>query len=176
MALALRFRCALAGDIPALLELVQSAYRGEASRAGWTSEADLLDGQRTDADELRAIVSAVDGTRIVLACTDQAPLGSMLLKPAADHVYLGMIAVSPGLQGHGLGRALLAEAERITRSDGLPLRLRMTVIAQRSELIAWYVRRGYQVTGERSPFPYGEPRFGLPRRPDLCFETLEKLL
>ena len=90
--------------------------------------------------------------------------------------YVGMVSVEPTRQRDGLGRLLLTEAERVIRDElGLD-RARMTVIGQRSELIAWYGRRGYLPTGEREPFPYGEPRNGLPRRPDLYFEVLQKPL
>jgi ribosomal protein S18 acetylase RimI-like enzyme len=176
MASPLRFRRAQASDIPALLALVHRAYRGEASRAGWTTEADLLDGQRTNAGELHALSAGAEGTRIILGSTDDVPVASMLFAPEIAHVYLGMIAVCPARQAEGLGRQLLAEAERITRHERLPPRLRLSVIAQRDELIAWYVRRGFRPTGERAPFPYGEPSFGLPRRPDLYFVIFEKAI
>lgn len=155
--------------------MVESAYRGDASRAGWTTEADLLDGQRTDA---AAITELVRGqlTRIVLAHTAGALIGSVLLAEERDGVYLGMLTVRPSAQAQGVGRALLGEVERITRAERLGSRIRMTVIGQRSELIAWYARRGYLATGEHEPFPYGQPRFGLPRREDLYFAVLEKKL
>src|SRR5688572_32820421 len=87
-----------------------------------------------------------------------------------------MFAVEPALQASGIGRALLAELERRIEAEQSATRVRMTVIAQRTELIAWYQRRGYALTGEEEPFPYGQPRFGLPRRPDLGFVVLEKPL
>jgi ribosomal protein S18 acetylase RimI-like enzyme len=90
--------------------------------------------------------------------------------------YFGMFAVRPGLQGAGIGHALLAEAERIVREDWKLPQMRMTVIDLRDELIAWYQRRGYRRTGVFRPFPYGDPRFGIPRRNDLRFEVLEKPL
>jgi ribosomal protein S18 acetylase RimI-like enzyme len=87
-----------------------------------------------------------------------------------------MFAVRPGLQGGGIGRGVLAECERIARDEwGMPA-MRMTVITQRGELIAWYERRGYRRTGESKPFPYGDERFGIPKRDDLRFEVLEKSL
>jgi ribosomal protein S18 acetylase RimI-like enzyme len=173
----LRFRFAQTDDVPALLALVHSAYRGEASRAGWTTEADLLDGQRTDVRELNALVRGA-GTRILLAFDAGGLLvGSVMLAQAEDSVVnVGMLAVNPQLQKRGVGRALLHELEAAVQREQLGTRLQMTVIVQRSELIAWYERRGYHDTGETRPFPYGDQRFGLPRRPDLEFTVLEKRL
>ncbi|SCL51560.1 GNAT family N-acetyltransferase [Micromonospora chersina] len=168
-------RTARPADVAALVDLVESAYRGERSRAGWTTEADLLGGQRTDPDMVAEAVSSPagtilvveDGTEIVACCH---------LERRDDHVYFGMFAVAPGRQGGGLGRDLLAEAERHAREQWHSGEMRMTVITQREDLIAWYERRGYVRTGELSPFPYGDERFGVPLRPDLAFETLRKKL
>jgi ribosomal protein S18 acetylase RimI-like enzyme len=96
-------------------------------------------------------------------------------RPAAE-AYFGMFSVQPLRQGEGVGRQLLAEAERIARDDWAAAMMIMTVIAQRAELIAWYERRGYRRTGETEPFPYGNERYGIPRRPDLVFAVLAKPL
>src|SRR6476646_5066691 len=109
-----RFRFAGDDDIPAIVALVQRTYRGDASRAGWTTEADLLDGQRTDPAEVAELL-ADPRSRIVLAASDEGLLGSVLVKDEGDTFYIGMFAVRAGLQGQGLGRALLAEAERVGR-------------------------------------------------------------
>lgn len=167
------FRRATSADVPQIVALVERAYRGELSRAGWTTEADLLDGQRTDVEEIAGLCASSDA-RVLLALAGPELCGSVHLAPEPGGLYLGMLAVQPSLQGRGVGRALLDEAERILHDEQFGRRIRMTVIGQRSELIAWYVRRGYRVTGAREPFPYGQPRFGLPRRPDLYFEVLEK--
>lgn len=172
---AIAFRDATAGDVDAIVVLVTSAYRGEASRAGWTTEADLLDGNRIDPDVLRADI-ARDRSRVLLA----SQAGELV---ACAHVaiedgagYFGMFAVRPVLQGGGVGKAVLAEAERVARVDwGLPV-MRMTVIDVREDLIAWYERRGYRRTGIKKPFPAVDPRFGIPKRDDLRFEVLEKPL
>jgi ribosomal protein S18 acetylase RimI-like enzyme len=173
----LTFRRAQPSDVPAIVALVESAYRGEASRAGWTTEADLLDGQRTDAAEVSALIGReTEGTRLILGHAADELVCSALLAREGDAAYLGMIAVRPGRQGLGIGAALLAEAERVVRAEQLGTRLRMSVIAQRHELIAWYERRGFRQSGATEPFPYGDPRFGLPRRPDLYFRILVKEL
>jgi GNAT superfamily N-acetyltransferase len=171
------FRDATLDDVPAVVALVESAYRGDASRAGWTTEADLLDGQRTDADAVRDVVTA-SASRLLLAVDDDdVPLACCQLERRRDRVcYFGMFAVAPGHQGGGLGRAMLAEAERIAREEWASVTMRMTVIRQRGDLIAWYERRGYAATDEFEPFPYGEERFGRPRRDDLEFRVLTKPL
>jgi ribosomal protein S18 acetylase RimI-like enzyme len=171
----MQFRRAAAADVPAIVALVESAYRGPASRAGWTTEADLLDGQRTDADEVARLL-ADPANRILLVEGPDGLLGSVLVSDQGDAAYVGMFAVRPGLQGRGVGSALLAEVERLSRDELGRQAARMTVLAQRAELIAWYERRGYRRTGAREPFPYGEPRLGLPRRDDLVFEVLRKEL
>ena len=169
----LNYRDATADDVPAIVRLVTSAYRGEASRTGWTTEADLLDGERIDPGVLRADIER-PRSRVLLAERDGVLLACAHVAVEGDAGYFGMFAVRPDMQGAGLGNALLAEAERVVRDAwGLPA-MRMTVIDVRDELIAWYVRRGYRRTGIRKPFPYGDTRFGVPRRDDLRFEVLEK--
>jgi GNAT superfamily N-acetyltransferase len=181
--MAVTYRVAVDRDVPAVVDLVESAYRGERSKAGWTTEADLLDGQRTDADEVAAIVAAPNKLLVLATDTDTGAdagvdLIACCLIERRDHgrAYFGSFAVRPGMQGGGIGKGLLAEAERIARDDWACSVVEMTVIAQREDLIAWYVRRGYAVTGETRPFPYGDPRFGLPRRDDLHFAVVEKPL
>ncbi len=171
----LHFRHATPADIPALVELVTSAYRGDASRKGWTTEADLLDGQRIDPDVL---LIDIQRPRSSVLIADRDGDGDMVacVHVAEDHGagYLGMFSVRPDGQAKGLGSRVIVEAERHAREDlGLAL-MRMTVIDVRDELIAWYLRRGYRRTGIKKPFPYGDTRFGIPRRDDLRFEVLEK--
>lgn len=162
-------------DAAAVVALVESAYRGESSRAGWTTEADLLDGQRTDHDEVGALI-ADPCVALVLARQGGELAGSVAVRIDERQVaHIGMFAIRPALQGGGIGRALLAEAERVARARGARA-AEMTVIEQRVELLAWYARRGYLPTGETEPFPYGNPRFGLPRRDDLRFVVLAKPL
>lgn len=170
-----RFRPAALADIPTVVALVESAYRGDASRIGWTTEADLLDGQRTDADDVRTAI-ARDRSVVLLAEHDQRLVACAHVADEAGAGYFGMFAVIPTLQGGGVGKAVLAEAERIARDDWKLTAMRMTVIDVRAELIAFYERRGYARTGATKPFPYGDPRFGLPRRDDLRFAVLEKPL
>ncbi|MEU3819623.1 GNAT family N-acetyltransferase [Streptomyces sp. NPDC030392] len=169
------YRDAVEADVPALVELVESAYRGDASRAGWTTEADILDGQRTDPDGVRAVIST-PGSRLVAVERNGGLVACCQLERRGDAAYFGMFAVRPGLQGGGLGRRVLAEAERLARDEWGAREMHMTVISVRDELIAWYERRGYRRTGRTTPFPYGDERFGVPRRDDLEFELLVKEL
>lgn len=172
---ALNFRSAVEADVPELVKLVESAYRGEASRGGWTTEADYLDGQRTDENGVRQVISAPTAScSSSSARANSSPAASS--KHRGDHAYFGMFAVRPGLQGAGLGKEILAEAERRARETWQATEMRMTVVNVREELIAYYVRRGYRRTGELSPFPYGDARFGIPLRDDLAFELLVKPL
>ncbi|XRQ10122.1 GNAT family N-acetyltransferase [Actinomadura welshii] len=171
----LTFRAAAKGDVPALVALIERAYRGEASRAGWTTEADLLGGRRTDPEMVAAVVDDEAG-RMLVAEADGALVACCQLERRDGHAYFGMFAVEPGAQGGGLGRRVLAEAERLVRDEWGAEEMRMTVISAREELIAWYLRRGYVRTGQTSPFPYGDERFGQPKRDDLEFEVLAKKL
>jgi ribosomal protein S18 acetylase RimI-like enzyme len=172
----LAFRFADERDVAALVGLIDSAYRGEASQQGWTSEAHLLDGQRTDAKAVRAAVRG-PGSAVLVAEAGGQLVGCCQLerRPAAE-VYFGMFSVQPGRQGQGCGAEILAEAERLARDDWGARTMVLTVLAQRGELIAWYERRGYRRTGESRPFPYDNARFGIPKRPDLSFVVLSKSL
>jgi ribosomal protein S18 acetylase RimI-like enzyme len=172
---AIQYRRATLADVPAIVALVESAYRGDASRAGWTTEADLIDGQRTDPGKVTELITD-PSSRILLAEQSGTIVASLLLSARSSDVRLGMFAVRPALQGVGIGRLVLEEAERLCREELKAARVDMTVIAQRPELIAWYERRGYQPTGEREPFPYGDVRSGLPKRNDLYFVVLRKTL
>ncbi|WP_315759886.1 GNAT family N-acetyltransferase [Sphingomonas sp. Y38-1Y] len=170
------FRFATLDNVPALHALVERAYRGKAARGGWTHEADLLDGQRTDAAALSAMIGDAS-QRIVIAEIGGEVAGCIAVqaKPPAA-AYLGMVTVAPDRQAAGLGRSLLAEGERVAAVMFGATLAEMTVICQRAELIAWYERRGYRATGERRPFPYGDTRFGEPRTDALEFMVLAKPL
>lgn len=168
-------RPATAADARALAALVNSAYRGETSRAGWTTEADLLGGQRVDVERLIEMI-ATPGNVILLHVQNDEPVACVHLERTGQDCYLGMLTVYPLMQRSRLGRRMLEAAERWAIEHWSSRAMHMTVIVQRTELIAWYERRGYSRSGEQKPFPYGDERFGLPRRADLVFEVLGKPL
>ncbi|MFF8959687.1 GNAT family N-acetyltransferase [Streptomyces sp. NPDC014894] len=169
----LTFRDAVEADVPALLGLIQSAYRGESSRRGWTTEADLIGGGRIGASGVLEIIDSPVG-RLLAVERDGRIAACCQLEHRGEAAYFGLFAVDPALQAGGLGRRVLAEAERTARESWGVRTMQMTVITLRAELIAWYERRGYRRTGELSPFPYGEETAGLPYRDDLVFELLVK--
>lgn len=169
-------------DLVELAAMVNRAYRGGAARRGWTHEADLLDGQRTDpaslADELDA---PAPSTILLLRAGSDGPIvACVMMQRFRDDderplCHLAMLTVDPDCQGRGFGARLIAEVERRAQHEGCAA-VEMTVISLRSELIAFYRRRGYEPTGATKPFPHGDPRVGLPRRDDLRFVVLEKPL
>jgi ribosomal protein S18 acetylase RimI-like enzyme len=172
---ALRYRFAIATDVPAIVALVQAAFRGDESRKGWTTEADLLEGERISAQEVAALIADPE-TRVVLCYRQGELIGTAKLVRQGQHCFFGLFSVLPMLQGAGIGKVMLAECERIAREELGCLELRMQVISIREELLAFYERRGYRRTGQYTPFPYDEVRPGDGSRLDLRFEMLTKAL
>ncbi|QVQ53910.1 GNAT family N-acetyltransferase [Spiractinospora alimapuensis] len=172
-------RTASRSDIPALVALVNSAYRGAAAQRGWTTETEFLDGQRIDHVTLEGFYDT-EGTVFLVLESAGTPLACCELNAPKDGAggtaYLGMLTVNPDAQAGGVGRRVLAEAEDYAARHWAARRVRMLVLRQRSSLIAWYERRGYALTGDTAPFPYGDERFGIPRRDDLEFVELRKEL
>ena len=160
-------------EIPALTLLINSAYRGETSKKGWTTEAHLLEGKRTDDEEMTEILLNPKNTILKYTENDQI-IGSVLLVEKEHQLYLGMLTVSPELQNSGIGKKMLAEAENQAKALGLSS-IVMTVISVREELIAWYKRHGYVDTGEREAFPESEIHVTISDEP-LEFIFLQKRL
>jgi ribosomal protein S18 acetylase RimI-like enzyme len=158
-------------DVTALVLLVNSAYRGEGSKKGWTTEADLLDGTRTDEADISEMMN--DAHAVILKCLDHngKMIGSVYLQKQESKLYLGMLSVSPGVQGAGVGKLILKAADAFAIENNCS-RVYMTVISVRHELISWYERHGYKKTGETKPFPIGE-KFGIQKQP-LELIVLEK--
>ncbi|PEQ11777.1 hypothetical protein B2G71_15115 [Novosphingobium sp. PC22D] len=163
-----------ADELAEIATLLNRTYRG----AGWNSEGELIGGQRADEAMLRDDLASSPGARLLVWRPEQeGPIrGCVWLADEGEQTwYLGSFAVDTELQSRGHGRALLDAAEReVARHDGA--RVRMLVVGRRDSLIAWYERRGYRRTGQTAPFPYGDERFGLPKRDDLEFVELMKTL
>lgn len=164
----LTIRPAVEADLARLHPVVERAYRGDSARAGWTHEADLVTGERTDLETLRSLLDgdsrlliALDGTTI-LGCVNVASRGDGL-------AYLGLLCVDPTLQAGGIGKWLMAAAEATARDSLAATHIEMTVIDRRAELIGWYVRHGYAPSGETRPFP-------VPLDPPLSMVVLVKPL
>jgi ribosomal protein S18 acetylase RimI-like enzyme len=160
-------------DVSALEKLINSAYRGETSKKGWTTEANLLTGKRITKDELSQIIKNKENT-ILKFLKNDIIIGCVLLVNKEDKLYLGMLTVSPELQNSGIGKQLLQESEVHALALGLP-KIVMTVISIRGELIAWYNRHGFIDTGIREPFPLNDTDAVISKQP-LEFLVLEKIL
>ncbi len=160
-------------NIDELVNLVNGAYRGESSKHGWTTEADLLDGIRTSPSSIKTLIKKKGA--IILKATNEANrmVGCVYLQQQDWQLYLGMLTVAPDMQAKGIGKQLLLAAEKYALKSNCTSIL-MTVIDVRYELIDWYKRKGFQSTGETKPFP-ADPAFGIPKQP-LQFIVLEKKL
>lgn len=169
-------RIAIEQDIDELVHHINAAYRGDSSRQGWTTEADLLDGQRTDSEDLLAIIQKPNSYFLLLHTITNELVASVHLEKIENYCYLGMLTVSPSQQNKGLGKRLLDASETFAKITWKSEKIKMSVISIREELIAWYQRKGYQFKGESKPFPFGDPRKGLPKRTDFNLMLLEKAL
>lgn len=154
--------------------LINSAYRGETSRLGWTTEADLLDGRRTDAQAIERLLAA-DDSILLLCLSGTEPAGTVHLQRQGREVHLSMLAINPVLQNQGLGKRLLTAAEQTARQAWPVEKSVMSVISCRHELIAFYQRRGYRCTGIAKPFPVN-PELWTAKTANLDLEILEKIL
>ncbi len=163
-------------DLPAVVAIMNAAFRGTGGERGWSVEADYITGERTSESLLREEIA--DGALYLLAKEDGTGIlqGCVSLQASSpDKWYLGSLAVNPAMQNTGFGRKLLEAAERYAAMHGART-IEMTVVHVRDTLIFWYERRGYRRTGETRPFPYGDNRYGTPNRSDLEFVVLERNL
>lgn len=159
-------------DVPLLVSLINSAYRGEVSKKGWTTEAELLEGElRTDIPTLTEVMSRPHAVILKYTTAGRVIIGSVFLEKQERGLYLGMLSVSPLQQAGGIGKQLMQAAEVYAKENNCPC-IFMNVISVRSELISWYERLGYQLTGETKPLP-ADNRFGVPTQP-LEFAIMEK--
>ena len=161
-------------DVPHLVTLINSAYRGEFSKKGWTTEADLLAGEkRTDIATLSKLITAPGAIMLKYETGEKLITGCVYLQKQDRGLYLGMLTVSPELQAAGIGKQLLLAAELYAKNNECPV-IFMNVISLRTELIEWYTRRGYCLTGEKKPLP-DDKRFGIPTQP-IEFAIMEKII
>lgn len=170
----IRFRRATRADVASILSLTDAAYRGE-GLGGWTTEAHLVGVRRTDAEGVEEVLAA-PGRMIMLAEIDGELAGCVELTKQGNRAGLGMLAVWPELQGRGIGGAIIREAERVCRDEFEATEICMQVLHMRSDIITWYDKLGYKPNGERAPFPYGNERLGVPKRHDLEFIVLIKMV
>lgn len=168
----MNFSTATTADAETISQLVNSAYRGDYSKKGWTTEADLLGGQRTDKERILEMISDPNAT-VELLLIEHKIMGCVYLKKESETVYLGMLTVEPTQQTAGYGKALMTHAQDWAKGQNAKT-IRMTVIKQRTELITYYERQGFSLTGKTEPFPIEDPRFGVPKRKDLIFVELVK--
>ncbi len=170
----MHFELALSENSNEIVLLVNSAYRGESSKAGWTTEADFLGGQRTDENSIKELILKKSSLILIKKNTQNKIIACVHLEKKNSHTcYLGMLTVNPTLQTHGIGKTLLKEAEVYSKNCFQAQKIEMKVIHLRKELIAWYERQGYKKTGETRPFPMNDPKFGHPKQ-HLHFIVLQK--
>jgi GNAT superfamily N-acetyltransferase len=170
----IRFRRASRADVASIVALTSAAYRGE-NLGGWTTEAHLVGVRRIDTEGVEEVLTAL-GRMIMLVEIDGDLAGCVELTRQGSRAVLGMLAVRPELQGRGIGGAIIRESERVCRDEFKTTEIRMQVLHMRSDIIAWYDQLGYQPNGERAAFPYGNERLGVPKRDDLEFIVLVKVL
>ncbi|MBY0386217.1 GNAT family N-acetyltransferase [bacterium] len=169
-----KIRLATKDDIEKIVKLVESVYRGDSSKKGWTTEADLVDGQRTDVGMISEMMNEAGNEFYVIDANKFSLAASVHLKKELDHGYIGMVSVSTDFQNQKFGKKLLFFCEEKIVSWGLA-KAKMTVLNVREELIAWYVRFGYKPSGQVLDFPK-DPRFGIPKVANLKLIELEKNL
>ena len=165
-------------DFPAIINLVNAAYRGTGAVESWNIESGIIEGTRLTDSLLREDLAAKPHAHFLVTRDPNtgAIIGTVWLEPVAEDAwYLGLFTVDPAIQNQQLGRRLLSSAEEFAKERGARF-IRMGVLSVRDTLIAWYERRGYHGTGETEPYPYGDNRFGTPLRNDLKFVILQKQL
>ncbi len=139
-------------DAAVIAQLLNSAYRGESSKQGWTTEANIIAGNvRTDESNLQTVMQQPGSVVLKYEDDHQHIIGCVNLQQHDNKIYLGMLSVSPQLQGAGVGKKLLYAAEEYAKHLQCGA-IYMSVISIRTELINWYQRYGYKETGERKPF------------------------
>ncbi|KAJ3343427.1 hypothetical protein HDU91_000381 [Kappamyces sp. JEL0680] len=173
--MSISFRVAETGDAATVVSLVNGAYRGEGALQGWTTESELLDGQRLDEAMFQELLRKEHCDVLLFFREKDGAVACVNVELSdASACYIGMLSVQPQLQRSGLGKFVLETAEKHAQQKWHCSKAKMTVISKRTTLIAFYERRGYRFTGKVVPFPYGDDRFGIPKVPDLVFNEYLK--
>jgi N-acetylglutamate synthase-like GNAT family acetyltransferase len=163
-------------DLPAIVALMNAAFRAPEGERGWSTEGGLIAGTRITESLLRQEIGAGAQYLVVKDAGSGDLQGCVSLKWLTPELWhLGSLTVNPALQNTGFGRNLLEASEAYAAAHGA-VTIEMTVVSVRDVRIVWYERRGYRLTGETRPFPYGDDRYGTPMRGDLEFVVLEKRL
>lgn len=160
-------------DVEEVVQLVRSAYRGEASRTGWTSEAEFVEGERINLEQVHTMITDPKSVLLVLPDAEGLLACAQVVDLSDGLCYFGTFAVRPQRQGGGVGRQVMAAAERWAHSTFAAHTMEITVLIQQDNLISWYERLGFRRTGETRPFP-ADKQFARPRRGDLAFAVLRK--
>jgi N-acetylglutamate synthase-like GNAT family acetyltransferase len=172
----IHFKMANVQDVRELVKLVNSAYRGDYSKKGWTTEADLLDGQRTDTQSLEELIKTPENYVLMALNEHEKLLGCAHVRHEFPHIlYFGMLTVEPQIQAQGLGKKILQQIETLARAQNMN-QIRLTVLPQRRELIEFYERRGFCATGKSEAFPMHDPRYGRPKVANLELKEYVKVL
>ncbi len=155
-----------------ICDLINLTYRGD---SGWTRETHIISGDRTNLDEITLAMAKPNAQFYVVYLEQQLATCVYLAQEQHQAAYIGYFSVHPDFQGQGIGKHILQQAEAIAKKQFSALKIRMYVVSQRPELIAFYQRRGYQRVGSQTPYPL-ELKIGVPKVPGLTIEYLEKSL
>ena len=168
----LNFRIAQMDDAGAIAQLVNEAYRPKTGDGGWTHESDLVSGNRTNTEQVESLIKQ-ENSVVLLGLHGTTVVACVHTEKDGTSANIGMLAVSPTLQGAGAGKEVLAFAEAYTAKNFGSENFAMVVVAERTELISFYLRRGYEKTGNMMEYPLGTG-VGTPKFNTLKIEVLHK--
>jgi GNAT superfamily N-acetyltransferase len=161
-------------DLEAIRDLIEAAYRGSESLTGWTSEGDIIDGERLSREQLADVLADPATLMLVSETTDGVITGCASISRKVHGAEFGKFAVRPALQNAGAGKRILAACENAFAREWGGGLMTMTVIRGRSELIAFYERRGYRATGESLPLAKVHDTPGWTKGRDLILDVYAK--
>jgi hypothetical protein len=171
----IKISTAVSDDADEIKMLVNSVYRGENSKKGWTTEAYFLDGIRITPEKVKEIIDKNNNVILTFTLNNKI-IGCVHLEEKDDTCWLGMLSVDVNYQTNGLGKFIIEKSEDYSVNIFECNEMKMKVIGIRDELINYYLRRGYVLTGETEDFNTSKDVFGKPNQTDLCFKILKKQL